>query len=322
MLLTGAQPHDMDEAERNHERSLVNLKGLSHHSAAAHESAHDNSAQRTDMQRNNNSTLHFSPDSTLVDTAGRRDSLEKNSSHQGVPKTSSDRASDEYFSTRGILDELEEEEENAHGCRTDAEASCAHSYSQPFSPVLSSKGAARDRGEALEVVDAWELSTFERCPSDQEPRWVPGREKESFRGQGGDVVAASLNKAIEMLTLPDENAAEDDELMMALVLLHRVVSTPRVFLRKLISRFHAKQVTDDLGEGEADGEGELAVMRNKVCSIILVWLRDFYRDFNDQVLVLMLKSFLGMDLAWDEGNEHVVLLLASIKGQVVSFCEH
>ena len=151
---------------------------------------------------------------------------------------------------------------------------------------------------------------------------MPGGEKESFRGQGGDVVAASLNKAIEILTLADENAAEDDELMMALVLLHRVVSTPRVFLRKLISRFHAKQVADDWGEGQADGEGELAVMRNKVCSIILVWLRDFYRDFNDKVLVLMLKSFLGMDLAWDEGNEHVALLLASIKGQVMSFCAH
>ena len=313
MLATGAQPHDMDEPERNHERSLVNVKGLLHHSAAAHESAHDNSAQHTDMQRNNNSTLHFSPDSTLVDTAGRRTSLGNSSYQHGVPKTSGDRASDEYFSTRGVLDELEEE---------DAEVSCAHSYSQHFSPVLSSKDAVRDRSEALEVVDAWELSTFERCPSDQEPRWMPGGEKESFRGKGGVVVAASLNKAIEILTLADENAAEDDELMMALVLLHRVVSTPRVFLRKLISRFHAKQVTDDLGEGEADGEGELAVMRNKVCSIILVWLRDFYRDFNDQVLVLMLKSFLGMDLAWDEGNEHVVLLLASIKGQVQSFCAH
>ena len=342
-LKTGAQPHDMGESEFSHRLSLADAEGL-FPSEAAHGSQHDSPAQRTNKQRNNESTLNFSPDSTLMDTAGRRTSQ----GPLGVPKNSDGRAADGEFSTRGILADLEEDEEKTM-------MSDARSESEHLSPVLGRNGAVRSTGEALlddhasgkaspvpleqisapqakgrpvgdpgmwnsspvgEVLNASGMSSNQCCPSDKDPRWTTGGEGECARGHGGEVVAASLNKAIEMLTLADDNAAEDDELMMALVLLHRVVCTPRVFLRKLISRFHATQVADRFGEGEADGEGELAVMRNKVCSIILVWLRDFYKDFNDQGLVLMLKSFLGMDSAWDEDNEEAVSLLASVTGQV------
>eukprot|EP00960_Hanusia_phi_P024612 725392-Hanusia_phi.AAC.3 len=86
---------------------------------------------------------------------------------------------------------------------------------------------------------------------------------------------------------------------MALVLMHRVLSTPQALIRKLISRFRAAAGPLRFGgeqryEGEGDMESELVVMRHKVCSILLVWLRDFFRDFSDAALAATLSSFLGI----------------------------
>jgi hypothetical protein len=91
-----------------------------------------------------------------------------------------------------------------------------------------------------------------------------------------------------------------DELMMAIVLMHRVACSERIFLGKLIARFRASQEIHSTDPIVADEEGALVVMRHKVCSIILVWLRDFYNDFRDHGLANMLRSFLGMR---DEGND-------------------
>ena len=56
----------------------------------------------------------------------------------------------------------------------------------------------------------------ESCPSDREPRWAAGGERQC--GEGGEVVSACLNAAILALTTCDNAAeAEDDDLMMALV---------------------------------------------------------------------------------------------------------
>ena len=47
------------------------------------------------------------------------------------------------------------------------------------------------------------------------------------------------------------------------------------------------------------------VCAHQVCSIILVWLRDFYRDLSDEGLVVMLKAFLGMHRdEWTGENFH------------------
>jgi len=54
----------------------------------------------------------------------------------------------------------------------------------------------------------------ESSPSDREPRWAAGGERQC--GEGGEVVSACLDAAILALTTCD-NAAEDDDLMMALV---------------------------------------------------------------------------------------------------------
>lgn len=88
---------------------------------------------------------------------------------------------------------------------------------------------------------------------------------------------------------------------MAIVLMHRVACSERVFLSKLIARFRASHEMHSTGPIVADEEGALVVMRHKVCSIILVWLRDFYNDFRDHCLAKMLRSFLGMREEWNEG---------------------
>ena len=132
---------------------------------------------------------------------------------------------------------------------------------------------------------------------DLDPEWSC-RTSGEVEQEGGRVVAASINALIGFLTSPD-NIAEDDELMVTLVLMHRVTSSHQAFLGKLVSRFRAAVGPLRFGvehryESEAELESELVVMRHKVCSIVLVWLRDFFRDFSDAALAASLTSFLGM----------------------------
>ena len=147
----------------------------------------------------------------------------------------------------------------------------------------------------------------------EDARWFPsGKQESTFEGQ--DLVSASLNKVIELLTTSD-HVADDDELMMAVVLMHRAVCTPRDFMRKMISRFHATHEVCEAEGSETDSDCGLVVMRHKVCSIILVWLRDFYRDFCDFGLVVILKAFLGMREKWnDDEQTEFASIVAVIQG--------
>lgn len=92
---------------------------------------------------------------------------------------------------------------------------------------------------------------------------------------------------------------------MAIVLVHRVACSEQEFLSKLFERFQATHDSKIEHPSVAYEEGKLVVMRHKICSIILVWLRDFYLDFSDHRLASMLKSFLGMQEEWyDQGFEN------------------
>ena len=303
----------------------------------------------TPQNNNNESTLLFSPDATMTDTVGRRrSSIAASSVHTenaGVgggmlPSHGASRDQDarqaataikvySSFNDSTLASRREWDHASGRG-NTPNDRSRADIASWEFLRDGHGPGGSDchvgpvgceesnfEKLQAAMMLQNHEVGRLpsDTCCSDKDPRWSPGSEQEIVRGEGREVTAASLNKSIDILTIAYDNAAEDDELMMALVLLHRVVSTPRVFLRKLISRFHATQVETFVNGHEADEEGELVVMRHKVCSIILVWLRDFYKDFCDQALVLMLKSFLGMKPDWSEENTQVRSMLAAVKGQ-------
>jgi len=157
-----------------------------------------------------------------------------------------------------------------------------------------------------EIASPSSSITF-RLPRDIQPIY-------SVTESGNMILEGSnLNQAIEILSTY-EHPGDDDELMMAVVLVHRLVSTPMIFLKKLISRFHVvvnivrsrdESSTDKTWDDENDNN-EVVVMRHKICSIILVWLRDFYRDLSDDsALVATLKMFLGL-ASHSPGEDHSI----------------
>jgi hypothetical protein len=307
------------------------------------------------MVRTNESTLHLSSDSTFADAVqvhplrnedGSNDSARKGFSTRNIldgidedvcPNTSGSEWPSSRAAGQGMLGGIKFREHDLHpgsparsasfSSLEDDLAADAHDpndtglghHMDDAGPAAAGRKMAagssnRDEKATGPLIHA-ESQTSHQDFYNSDPKWAPGSERECTRGEKLELVGASLNKAIETLTAFD-NAAEDDELMMAVVLMHRLVSTPRTFLQKLISRFNTSHSSDYTHENDTDLDGDLVVMRHKVCSIILVWLRDFYRDFHDYGLVVILKAFLGMHRdVKDEQVYDISLLVADVQGQ-------
>ncbi|KAJ6234200.1 ras guanine nucleotide exchange factor i-related [Anaeramoeba flamelloides] len=99
--------------------------------------------------------------------------------------------------------------------------------------------------------------------------------KENKENENSEIIAASLNKLVELLTHEKKrNVLYTKTFLMT----YQSFTTPRKLLAKLIQRFHIPPEKEEIYKGRKK------IIRLRVCNFLRFWITDYFEDFQPKLL--------------------------------------